>query len=44
LLKRIPDGVIHTLMAALNIRVLMKNDGPVVITADGREWPAHLFG
>lgn len=44
LLKRIPNGVIHTLMATLNIRVLMKNDGPVVITADGREWPARLFG
>jgi hypothetical protein len=40
LLKRIPDGVIRTLMAALNIRVLMKNAGPVVITADGREWKA----
>jgi hypothetical protein len=41
LLKRIPESVIHTLMAGFHMLVLMKDNKPLVITADGRAWNAQ---
>jgi hypothetical protein len=36
-LRWIPDGVIHMLMACLNLRIRMKDNKLMLITADGRE-------
>ena len=36
-LRWIPDDVIHMLMACLNLRIRMKDNKPMLITADGRE-------
>jgi hypothetical protein len=38
LLKRIPEGVIHTLMVDLHLRVRKDGNRVTIITADGREW------
>lgn len=41
LLRRLPNAVIHTLMAELNLRVRRDQNGRItVITADGRDWTA----
>ncbi len=40
LLKRIPDDIIHTLMADLHLCVRRRGDWLTVITVDGREWLA----
>lgn len=36
-LRWIPNGVIHMLMASLNLRLRLKNNKPMLITADGHE-------
>ncbi len=38
LLKRIPDDVIHSLMADLRLRIRKTDNRITVITADGRDW------
>lgn len=42
LLKRIPDGIIHTLMADLRLRIRKRDNHLTIITADGREWAARI--
>ena len=41
LLDRLPDGGIHTLMATVGLRIRMEGKSPIVITVEGREWPAR---
>jgi hypothetical protein len=36
-LRWIPEGVIHMLMASLNLRIRFKDNKPMLITADGQE-------
>ncbi len=42
LLKRIPEGVIHTLMLDLHLRVRKDGSRLTIFTADGREWQRVL--
>ncbi|HTP08950.1 MAG TPA: hypothetical protein VMP08_11910 [Anaerolineae bacterium] len=44
LLKRIPDEVIHSLMADLQLRIRKADNRITVITADGRAWTLNPTG
>jgi hypothetical protein len=44
LLKRIPDDVIHSLMADLHLRIRKADNRITVITADGRDWQIKSDG